>query len=200
MRATSKENELNYTLSLSSIVLKRGATNVAHLTIRKDLGGLTLSFMGRPETASELRTPNEGASPIRYTGTLARIMHKPPAMTADMAVLPGVLGSRTLRRTDKYASGPSPCGYPVARPSPRSRYGVSRIMRSRANSGVVTPIYRSLTTTRVMSSSWGASPRKVCKVSMMTFWIASADSAAQLRMIWRRRSRPNISRAGLQVS
>ena len=43
---------------------------------------------------------------------------------------PGVLGSRTLRRTDKYASGPSPCGYPVARPSPRSRHGVSCIMRA----------------------------------------------------------------------
>src|SRR5512137_456302 len=55
-------------------------------------------------------------------------MHEPPAATADMAVLPGVLGSRTLRRTDKYASGPSPCGCPVARPPPRSRYGVSCIM------------------------------------------------------------------------
>jgi len=32
---------------------------------------------------------------------LARIMHKPPATTADRAVLPGVLGSRTLRRTEK---------------------------------------------------------------------------------------------------
>jgi hypothetical protein len=62
--------------------------------------------------------------------SLARIMHEPPAATADMAVLPGVLGSRTLRRTDKYASGPSPCGYPVARPSPRSRHGVSCIMRA----------------------------------------------------------------------
>jgi hypothetical protein len=55
-------------------------------------------------------------------------MHEPPAATADMAVLPGVLGARTLRRTDKYASGPSPCGCPVARPSPRSRHGVSCIM------------------------------------------------------------------------
>jgi hypothetical protein len=61
---------------------------------------------------------------------LARIMHEPPAATADMAVLPGVLGSRTLRRTDKYASRPSPCGYPVARRSPRSRHGVSCIMRA----------------------------------------------------------------------
>jgi hypothetical protein len=32
---------------------------------------------------------------------LARIMHEPPAPTADMAVLPGVLGSRSLRRTEQ---------------------------------------------------------------------------------------------------
>ena len=32
---------------------------------------------------------------------LARIMHEPPAATADLAVLPGVLGSRTLRRTEQ---------------------------------------------------------------------------------------------------
>ena len=37
-----------------------------------------------------------------------------------------------LRRTDKYPSGPSPCGGPVARPSSRSRDGVSRIMRARS--------------------------------------------------------------------
>jgi hypothetical protein len=61
----------------------------------------------------------------------ARTMHEPPAATADMVVLPGVLGSRTLRRTNRYASGPSPCGCPVARPSPRSRHGVSCIMRAR---------------------------------------------------------------------
>jgi hypothetical protein len=62
---------------------------------------------------------------------LARIMHEPPAATADMTVLPGVLGSRTLRRIEKHALGPSPYGCPVARPSPRSRYGVSCIMRAR---------------------------------------------------------------------
>jgi hypothetical protein len=45
---------------------------------------------------------------ISRTGELTRIMHEPPAATADMSVLPGVLGSRTLRRTDKYASGPVP--------------------------------------------------------------------------------------------
>src|SRR5512136_2334273 len=33
---------------------------------------------------------------------------------------------------NKYASGPSPCGCPVARPSPRSRCGASCIMRVKA--------------------------------------------------------------------
>jgi len=32
---------------------------------------------------------------------VSRIMHEPPAATADMAVLPSVLGSRTLRRTEQ---------------------------------------------------------------------------------------------------
>jgi hypothetical protein len=32
---------------------------------------------------------------------LVRIMHEPSATTADLAVLPGVLGSRTLRRTEQ---------------------------------------------------------------------------------------------------
>jgi len=52
---------------------------------------------------------------------------------------PSVLGCsfcrlRTSSRWDvlkKYASGPSPCGCPVARPSPRSRCGVSCMMRAR---------------------------------------------------------------------
>ena len=65
----------------------------------------------------------------------ARVMHEPPVATADLAVLPGVLGSRTLRRTDEYASGPSPCGCPVAQPSPRSRDGVSCITRARCAVG-----------------------------------------------------------------
>jgi hypothetical protein len=34
-------------------------------------------------------------------GILARIMHEPPAVTTDLAVLPGVLGTRTLRRTER---------------------------------------------------------------------------------------------------
>ncbi|MGB7066349.1 MAG: hypothetical protein WBF55_14515 [Syntrophobacteria bacterium] len=39
-----------------------------------------------------------------------------------MAVLPGVLGCRTLRRSVKrYASEPTPCGCQVARPSSWSR-------------------------------------------------------------------------------
>jgi hypothetical protein len=38
-----------------------------------------------------------------------------------MATLPGVLGPRTLRRTVKYASGPSTCRCQVASPFSRSR-------------------------------------------------------------------------------
>jgi hypothetical protein len=65
-------------------------------------------------------------------GLLTRILHEPPATTVTTAVPPGVLGSRTLRCTpEEYASGPSPCGSPVARQSPRSRYGVSFVMRTR---------------------------------------------------------------------
>jgi hypothetical protein len=33
--------------------------------------------------------------------SFTRIMHEPLAATADMALLPGVFGSRTLRRTDQ---------------------------------------------------------------------------------------------------
>ena len=68
---------------------------------------------------------------------VTRIMHEPPAATADVAVLPGGLGTsfdrlRTSSLYDvliKYASGPNPCGCPLAQPSPRSRCGVSCIMR-----------------------------------------------------------------------
>ncbi|MGB6379696.1 MAG: hypothetical protein WBG51_00865, partial [Syntrophobacteria bacterium] len=48
---------------------------------------------------------------------LARIFHELPAATTDMAVLPGVLECRPLRRTVRYASEPTPCGCQVARPS-----------------------------------------------------------------------------------
>ena len=45
-------------------------------------------------------------------GILARIMHKPPAAIANLAVLPGVLGSRTLRRTDQVRLRPEPLWLP----------------------------------------------------------------------------------------
>ena len=34
-----------------------------------------------------------------FSDTLTRMFHESPAATADMAVLPGLLGCRTLRRT-----------------------------------------------------------------------------------------------------
>ena len=58
------------------------------------------------------------------------MFHELSAATADKVVLPGVLGPRTLRRTVKYASGPSPCDDPVALPSLRSRDNNSSNMRA----------------------------------------------------------------------
>jgi hypothetical protein len=61
------------------------------------------------------------------------MFHELPAATVDMAVLPGVLGCsfdrlRTGSPCDvlfKYASDPTPCGCPVAQPSPPPRDGNS---------------------------------------------------------------------------
>jgi hypothetical protein len=72
-----------------------------------------------------------GPTPLRRR-SLTRIMHELPAATADLAVLPGAVGSRTLRRTQQVRLSSSPAvprdGCPVARPSPRSPYGVSCIL------------------------------------------------------------------------
>jgi len=69
---------------------------------------------------------------------LARMFHELLAATADMAVLPGVLGCRTLRRTVQVRLGSNPAvprdGFPVVRPSSRSRDSNSRNIR--ANGGV----------------------------------------------------------------
>jgi hypothetical protein len=43
---------------------------------------------------------------------LARIFHESLAATADMAVLPGVLGCRTLRRTVQVRLGSNPLRFP----------------------------------------------------------------------------------------
>jgi hypothetical protein len=79
----------------------------------------------------------EGIATLRAQGfndsqeqvALARMFHELPAATADMSVLPNVLGCsfdrlRTGGPCDvlfKYASDPTPCGCPVAHTSPRSR-------------------------------------------------------------------------------
>jgi hypothetical protein len=82
------------------------------------------------------------------TPSLARIMHETPAATADMVVLPGVLGCsfdrlRTSSPCDVLSSTPQVRAPGVARhatqapalrvtrPSPRSPDGVSCIMRAR---------------------------------------------------------------------
>ena len=43
---------------------------------------------------------------------LARIMHDPPAAPAHLAVLPGVLGSRALRRTEQVRLRSEPLRFP----------------------------------------------------------------------------------------
>ena len=81
-------------------------------------------------------TPHILLSPL---ANLARIFHESLAATTDMAVLPGVLGCsfgrlRTSSPCDvpfRYASGPTPCGCPVARPSSRSRDSNSWNIRAR---------------------------------------------------------------------
>jgi hypothetical protein len=47
---------------------------------------------------------------------LARILHESPAATEDMAVLPGVLGCRTLRRTVQVRLGSNPLRLPGGTP------------------------------------------------------------------------------------
>jgi len=51
-------------------------------------------------------------------------MHEPPAATVDLAVLPGVLGSRTLRRTEQVRLRSEPLRFPggttISTISPRS--------------------------------------------------------------------------------
>ncbi len=65
---------------------------------------------------------------------LARIFHESLAATTDMAVLPGVLGCRPLRRTVQVRLGPIPrYGCQVARPSSSRSL---RSAQSRTASGI----------------------------------------------------------------
>jgi hypothetical protein len=76
-----------------------------------DSGGLVLFIIHRQEESKGKR--------------LARIFHEWLTPTTDMAVLPGVLGRRTLRRTVQVRLGSNPAvprdGCPVALPSQWSR-------------------------------------------------------------------------------
>ena len=62
----------------------------------------TLSFLTRKPKISYL----EYNWALNAQAPLARIFHEWPTATADMGVLPGVLGSLTLRRTVKVRLGP----------------------------------------------------------------------------------------------
>ena len=100
--------------------------------------------------SSEAWRCSEGAHKIREASLSAKegsgsgcpLPHSSPCLWRRPVLpsrKPGVIGCsfgrlRTSSRCDalkKYASGPSPCGCPVARPSPRSRYGVSCRTRAR---------------------------------------------------------------------
>ena len=73
------------------------------------------------------------------------MFHESPAATADMVVLPSVLGCNTLRRTVQVrASGPTPCGCPVARPprlSEQARDPPATASHERAGGGQARPSY-----------------------------------------------------------
>jgi hypothetical protein len=94
----------------------------------RSLGGLWWKAWG------SLLSSKEG----RGTGCALRrrpsLPPAPPCFAQPKAGRPRVspvqtLSRGTLRRPDKYATGPSPWDYPVARPSPPSPQGISCIMR-----------------------------------------------------------------------
>jgi hypothetical protein len=79
-----------------------------------------------PGSYTQWRLPVPSCLPVSsgvFSGLpLTRIFHDSPAATAHMGILPGVLGSHTMRRTIR---GPRSGGCPVAQPPPRSRDGDS---------------------------------------------------------------------------
>jgi len=56
------------------------------------------------------------AAELPFGSTLARIFHESLAATTDMAVLPGVLGCRPLRRTVQVRLGTNPLWLPGGTP------------------------------------------------------------------------------------
>jgi hypothetical protein len=73
--------------------------------------------VGRPGEGSARKTPTRVSREARQIdGGPARIMDEPPAATGDLAVLPGVLGSRTLRRTGQVRLRSEPLRLPGGTP------------------------------------------------------------------------------------
>ena len=104
---------------------------------RESMGGLGDCSPWNPVTSPSV-SPRIAKNFGRAAGFVALVMHKPPAPTADLAVLPGVLGCsfdrlRTSSPCDVLKNTPqvrAPASCPAAQPSPRSRYGVSCTMRA----------------------------------------------------------------------
>ncbi len=80
-------------------------------------------------SARQLILDNQKNGAIPSFETLARMFHEWLTATTDMAVLPGVLGCRTLRRTVQVRLGSNLAvprdGCPVANPSSWSRHSNS---------------------------------------------------------------------------
>ena len=90
-------------------------------------------FMARPVREAGLRVPRTARDRCWIFGSFGE-----PALCTNHLLRPRIWpsfrassGLEPYAVLNKYASGPSPCGCPVARPFPRSRCGVSCIMRAR---------------------------------------------------------------------
>jgi len=120
----------SYDVTEQAVAEPARAVGIYHSLSGRVRGGRFEGYMGGSRVAGESSRSSgifEALSPHYAELSTA---------TADLAILPGVFGSRTLRRAEKYVSGPSPCGCPVARPCPRSRYGVSCVMRAKESGSI----------------------------------------------------------------
>ena len=113
---------------------------------RRIVAALIVSSEARPCSGGRRKVLEASQSAKEGSGSGYALPHRPPCLWCRLLLHsrePGVLGSSFdgLRTSspcevpNKYASGPSPCSCPVARPSPGSRDGVSCIMRAKPHYG-----------------------------------------------------------------